>query len=90
VRQGRCTGEWRLLLLTCLLVGQRTKSSWLGKRGPWHLGGASNAVNVLAVLWTVIICTVMVMPPNARAEWGILSVMGVLFLIHVASGTQDV
>jgi hypothetical protein len=28
----------------------------------------------------------MVMPPNARAGWGILAVIGVLFLLHVASG----
>ena len=75
-----------LAYIAPVYLGWRSKSSWLEKRGPWHLGGASNAVNVLAVIWTVIICVVMVMPPNTRAGWGILSVMGVLFLIHVASG----
>ncbi len=75
-----------LAYIAPVYLGWRTKSSWLEKRGPWHLGGASNAVNALAVLWTVIICVVMVMPPNTRAGWGILSVMGVLFLIHVVSG----
>ncbi len=75
-----------LAYIAPVYLGWRTKSSWLGKRGPWHLGGASHIVNVLAVLWTVIICTVIVMPPNTRAGWGILSIMGVLFLIHLATG----
>jgi amino acid transporter len=67
-------------------LGWRRKNTWMNKRGPWHLGGASNAVNILAIGWTVLISTIMVMPPNARAGWGILSVMGVLFLLHVAGG----
>lgn len=75
-----------LAYIAPVYLGWRTKSSWLGKRGPWHLGGASNTINGLAVLWTVFICAVMVMPPNARAGWGFLAVMGVLLLLHVASG----
>jgi amino acid transporter len=75
-----------LAYIAPVYLGWRRKNNWLEKRGPWHLGGLSNAVNLLAVLWTVFICTVMVMPPNARAGWGILLVMGVLFLTHVASG----
>jgi amino acid transporter len=75
-----------LAYIAPVYLGWRTKSSWLGKRGPWHLGGASNTINVLAVLWTVFICTVMVMPPNARAGWGFLAVMAGLLLLHRASG----
>ena len=75
-----------LAYIAPVYLGWRKKSSWLDKRGPWHLGRASNTVNVLAILWAVFICTIMVMPPNARAGWGILSVIGVLFLLHVASG----
>ncbi len=67
-------------------LGWRKKRTWIMKRGPWHLGSASNAVNLLAVLWTAFICLLMVMPPNTRAGWGIVSVMGGLFLLHVASG----
>jgi hypothetical protein len=67
-------------------LGLRNKGAWMNKRGPWHLGGASNTVNILAVAWTVLISTIMIMPPNARAGWGILSVMTVLFLLHVAGG----
>jgi amino acid transporter len=69
-----------------IYLGWRKKRTWLSRRGPWHLGGASNIVNVLAVLWTIFICTLMVMPPNTRAGWGIILVMAVLFLVHMASG----
>ena len=75
-----------LAYIAPVYLGWRKKSSWLGKRGPWHLGVASNTINGLAVLWTGFICTVMVMPPNARAGLGIFAVMGVLFLRHRVSG----
>lgn len=67
-------------------LGRRRKAQWIGKRGPWHLGASSNSINVLAILWTVFICFVMVMPPNARAGEGIAAVMGVLLLVHLLSG----
>ena len=75
-----------LAYIAPVYLGWRRKNTWIDKRGPWHLGGASNAVNILALVWTVLISAIMVMPPNARAGWGILSVMGVLFLLHVAGG----
>ena len=75
-----------LAYIAPVYLGWRKKNTWRTKRGPWHLGSAGTAVNILAVVWTVLICTIMVMPPNARAGWGISSVMGVLFLLHVASG----
>jgi uncharacterized BrkB/YihY/UPF0761 family membrane protein len=67
-------------------LGWRKKKSWAAKRGPWTLGNSSNAINVLAILWTVFICIIMVMPPNARAGWGIALVMSVLLSVHLATG----
>jgi amino acid transporter len=75
-----------LAYIAPVYLGWRKKSSWINKRGPWHLAGVSSAVNVLAVLWTIFICIVMVMPPNARAGWGIVCLLAVLFMLHVASG----
>jgi len=69
-----------------IYLGWKKKSTWIAKRGPWHLGVASDLINALAVLWTVFICIVMIMPPNARAGWGLLLVMGPLFLLHLGSG----
>ena len=69
-----------------VFLGWRKKNIWLRKRGPWHLGKASNAVNLVALLWTTFICTMMVMPPNRRAGWGIASVIAVLYALHIASG----
>ncbi len=70
-------------------LGWRKKALWISKRGPWNLGGSSNAVNVLALIWTLSICTIMVMPPNTRAGWGIAAVMGVLLLLHLTGGKHN-
>ncbi|MGH9404289.1 MAG: amino acid permease [Terriglobia bacterium] len=67
-------------------LGWRKKRRWVGKRGPWHLGKSSSPINVLAIVWTLFICTIMVMPPNTRAGWGIAAVMGVLLLLHFTTG----
>jgi amino acid transporter len=69
-----------------VFLGWRNRSRWLAKRGPWHLGRLGQAINTLALLWTLFICVLMVMPPNTRAGWGIVSVMGVLLLLHLTSG----
>jgi amino acid transporter len=75
-----------LAYIVPVYLGWRKKKIWRMKRGPWHLGDASNVINLLAVVWTAFICTLMVMPPNTRAAWGIVSMLGVLFLLHIASG----
>ncbi|MDE3180171.1 MAG: amino acid permease [Acidobacteriota bacterium] len=71
-------------------LGWRKKRLWISKRGPWNLGKSSNAINALAVIWTVGICAIMVMPPNTRAGLGIAAVMGVLLLLHLAVGKHKV
>jgi amino acid transporter len=73
-----------------IYLGWRGKNTWIEKRGPWHLGSASTTINILALIWTVFICTIMVMPPNTRSGWSIVSIMGVLFLLHVVSGKHRV
>ncbi len=67
-------------------LGWRKKNLWISKRGPWHLGGSSNTINLLALIWTVGICIIMVMPPNTRAGWGIAGVMAALLLLHLSTG----
>jgi amino acid transporter len=79
-----------LAYLIPIYLGWRRKGIWISKRGPWHLGNASNTINCLAIFWTLFICTVMVMPPNVRAGTGIAAVMGVLLIFHLASGKHKV
>jgi len=55
----------------------RRAGSWAA-RGPWHLGGYSNAVNRLAILWTVFICVILVMPPNELAGRTMLGLTAIL------------
>jgi len=73
-----------------VFLGWRKKKLWLSKRGPWHLGNSTNIINVLALVWTLGICTLMVMPPNGRSGWGIASVMGVLLVLHLATGKHKI
>lgn len=79
-----------LAYIAPVYLAWRKRKSWIAKRGPWHLGSASNAINLLAVLWTAFICLVMVLPPNTRAGWGIVLVMGILFFLHVARGKHKI
>ncbi len=71
-------------------LGWRKKRLWIRKRGPWHLGDSSNTINLLAVVWTVFICTIMVLPPNTRAGLGIAAVILVLFALHRLSGEHKI
>ena len=70
-------------------LGWRKKALWTAQRGPWHLGAWSSAINFVAILWTVFICIVMVMPPNTRAGWGIAATLGILFVLHRVSGRHQ-
>jgi len=69
-----------------IYLGGRKKAVWAQSRGPWHLGKFSHAISLLAILWTVFVCTIMVMPPNARAGWGILVAIALLYLLHLLHG----
>ena len=73
-----------------IYLGWRKKSAWVASRGPWHLGNFSNAINALAILWTVFICILMVMPPNARAGWGIIAVIAPLYALHLLHGKYTI
>jgi len=41
-------------------------------------------------LWTLLICTLMVMPPNTRAGLGIGVVLLVLFALHKLTGPHEI
>ena len=62
-----------------VLLGWRARKAkvWT-QRGPWHLGPYSNIVNLAAVVWTVFICAILVMPPNQLAGKTILGVVVLL------------
>jgi amino acid transporter len=72
-----------------VFLGWKKKSAWIAARGPWHLGKFSNIINLLGILWTVFICAVMVMPPNTRAGWGIIGVIGPLYVVHLLIGKYN-
>jgi amino acid transporter len=73
-----------------VFLGWRRKSLWRGKRGPFHLGSYSNLINVAAVVWTVLVCILMVMPPNTRTGLAILGVLALLFALHRLTGPHEI
>jgi amino acid transporter len=38
-----------------------------GERGPWHLGRAAGAVNLVALAWVAVVLVLFVLPPNQLA-----------------------
>jgi amino acid transporter len=72
-----------------VFLGWRRKSQWVEKRGPFSLGSHSNLINGIAVVWTVFVCTLVVMPPNARAGLAILGVIALLFALHKFTGPHE-
>jgi amino acid transporter len=71
-------------------LGWRRKLEWVDKRGPWHLGQRSNLINVLALVWTVFICAIMIMPPNALAGISMAVVLAVLYALHRFTGPHEI
>jgi hypothetical protein len=73
-----------------VFLGWRRKSQWAGKLGVFHLGSHSNLINAIAVAWTVFVCILMVMPPDARAGLAILGMMAGLFVLHFFTGPHEI
>jgi amino acid transporter len=72
-----------------IYLGWRTRRAraWV-ERGPWHLGRWSNLVNVIAIAWTVFICSILVMPPNQVAGETMLGLGLVLAVWYLVSERQ--
>ncbi|MEX2415052.1 MAG: amino acid permease [Paenibacillaceae bacterium] len=51
--------------------------------GPWNLGKYSNFISVLALIWIVFICTVMVIPPNEMAGYAVGGMMIILIVMDL-------
>ena len=62
----------------------------MARRGPWHLGRYSNLINVLALIWTIVICTIMIMPPNEIAGVSLAAVFVVLYAMHRYTGPHEI
>ncbi|MDB4868153.1 MAG: amino acid permease [Cohnella sp.] len=52
--------------------------------GPWHLGKYSNFIAVIALLWIVFICIIMVIPPNEMAGYAVLGMLILLIIMDFA------
>ncbi|MBU7317881.1 amino acid permease [Paenibacillus oleatilyticus] len=52
--------------------------------GPWNLGKYSDFVSVVALIWIVFICIVMVIPPNETAGYALAAMLLLLVIMDVA------
>jgi len=73
-------GLYAAYIIPVFLAWRARKANGWRQRGPWHLGSYGNIVNVAAVLWTVFICVILVMPPNQLAGE---TMLGVVVLLSV-------
>ena len=67
-------------------LGWRRKREWVCRRGPWHLGRYSNLINVLALIWAVFSCVIMIMPPTVLADISMAVLLVVLYMLHRFTG----
>jgi amino acid transporter len=61
--------------IACGLWARRTGR--FTRRGPWHLGRCSTAVNVVALIWIAVLTVLFVLPPNQLA--------GIAFAVALAA-----
>ncbi|HXU67755.1 MAG TPA: amino acid permease [Polyangia bacterium] len=53
-------------------------------RGPWHIGGWSAAVNLVAVVWIAFITVLFVLPPNLKTGYTFAGALGLLAIYYFA------
>jgi amino acid transporter len=73
-------GLYVAYIIPVFLGWRARKANVCMQRGPWHLGSYSNIVNLSAVVWTVFICIILVMPPNLLAG---KTMLGLFVLLSV-------
>ncbi|HUY14326.1 MAG TPA: amino acid permease [Terriglobia bacterium] len=64
-----------------IILGYRARRRGLWTEyGPWRLGRFSSTVNLLAILWTIFICVILMMPPNQLAGKTMASFLAILLV----------
>lgn len=52
--------------------------------GPWNLGKYSTFISIVALLWIIFICIVMVIPPNQMAGYAVAGMLILLVIMDLA------
>jgi amino acid transporter len=58
------------------------------ERGPWHLGGFSRAINVIAILWVGFLSVILSLPDNYRAGKSLVALCVLLGIWYFAYERQ--
>jgi len=65
-----------------IYLGWRARPTGWVSEAPWNLGGWGAAINVIAILWVVAICIILMLPPNelaAKTLAGVFLLLAALF-----------
>ena len=65
-----------------IYLGWRKRPSGWVSEAPWHLGRWGAFINVVAVLWVIAICIILMLPPNelaAKTLAGVLVLLGAIY-----------
>jgi amino acid transporter len=65
-----------------IMLALRSRSSGWQHSAPWSLGRWGARVNLVAIVYTLFICAVLVMPPNVLAGKTFLGLMAGLILLY--------
>jgi hypothetical protein len=61
---------------------RRQRGEWVtAEVAPWNLGRWSPLINVIAIIWTLLICVVFSIPPNELVLWTML-LLGIVLAIY--------
>lgn len=55
------------------------------RRGPWHLGRYSGAINIIAIIWVAFISVILSLPDDMRAGKAIAGLTLLLVVFYIAS-----
>jgi amino acid transporter len=65
-----------------VVLGWRVRSEW-AHNAVWNLGRFGRVVNTIAIVYTAIICVILVMPPNALAGQTFAGLCIALTLLYI-------
>ena len=66
-----------------VLALRARRGGWL-ERGPWHIGGWSTAVNIVAVIWIAFITVLFMLPPNLLTGYTFAGALALLTIYYFA------
>jgi amino acid transporter len=72
-----------------IYLGWRRRSTNWVKEAPWNLGRWGVAINIVALLWVLAICVILMLPPNELAGKTLAGVLILLAIIYYSGALKN-